>query len=114
VAEVLTSEERVRIHERIQEATGLIGQAEDDLPWEHPDKQHLKDLGKQVWEIGYKILGDTKYSQVDELATVIADLDEEQPFLSGAIDDVDLADASPRRVAERILERLHGRGAADG
>lgn len=118
--QTLTDEERVRIHERIQEATGLISQAEDDLPREMPAKEELRKLGRRVWEIGYEILGAVRYSQVDELAKIISDLDEEQPFLSagddqvtdvgpGEIDVVLDASVSPRRVAERILERVRER-----
>lgn len=111
----LTDEERIRIHERIQEASGLITQSEDDLPWEHPRKQELKDLGHRVWEIGYEILGAARYVAVDELAQIISDLDEEQPFLVGcdhATED-EITDAAPRRVAERIHERLHARARSE-
>jgi hypothetical protein len=110
IVDHLSPEERIRIHERIQEACGLISQAEDDLPHGDEAKQELRDLSRRVWEIGYEILDDAKYVPVDELAKIIADLDEQQPFLSGEIDGVDLADASPRRVAERIHAALHRRG----
>lgn len=67
MAETLSPVERIRIHERIQEACGLISQAEDDLPHEHPAKEELRDLGKRVWVIGYEmILGDAEA----EVATV--------------------------------------------
>jgi hypothetical protein len=107
----MTPELRIRTHERIQEAVALIGQAEDELPHDHERKQELKDLAQRVWEIGYEILDDAKYVPVDELAAIIERLDAEQPFLSGEIDNVDLADASPRRVAERLHAALHGREA---
>ncbi|HYI67101.1 MAG TPA: hypothetical protein VEW95_09275 [Candidatus Limnocylindrales bacterium] len=48
------------------------------------------------------------------LVEIINDLDEEEPFLDGKIDDVDLFDASPRNVARRIVERLAGKDPADG
>lgn len=105
---------RIRIHERIQEATGLISQAEDDLPRDHPAKEQLRDLGKRVWELGYEILGDARYTPVEDLAAIIAELDEQEPFLAGEVIHLEhggvevlKAAGAPRRAAERILERLH-------
>lgn len=48
--------ERVRIHERIQQAVALIGQAEDDLPHEHQAKAELKATSRRLWELGYELL----------------------------------------------------------
>jgi hypothetical protein len=116
VVDRLTAEQRIRIHERIQQAVALIGEAEDELPHEDESRQELRDLHRRLWVMGYEILDDAKYVPVEELAAIIERLDAEQPFLSGEIDDVDLFDASPRRVAERIHEALHGRAesAQDG
>jgi hypothetical protein len=50
--------ERVRIHERMQQASALIRQVEDDLPHGHPDKGELKRLSDEVWEKGYELLGE--------------------------------------------------------
>jgi cob(I)alamin adenosyltransferase len=95
--DTITPEQRVRIHERLQEAVALIGQAEDELAHEDEAKQELKDLAKSVWVIGYEILGDAKYVPVDELAAVIEQIDL-------------TADAPASYFAQQILDRLHARG----
>jgi hypothetical protein len=57
VVDLLSPALRIRIHERIQEAVGLIGQAEDELSPDDEAKQELKKLARRVWEIGYELLG---------------------------------------------------------
>lgn len=58
VADVLTGPQRIRMHERIQQAVGLINEAEDDLPQSDPIKVELHDIARRVWVLGYELLGD--------------------------------------------------------
>lgn len=50
----------IRNHERMQQASALIGQVEDDLDRDHPLKEQLRYLHDDVWRAGYEILGDVE------------------------------------------------------
>lgn len=105
----LGGEERVRIHEQLQQASGLIRQAQDELPLDDPAKEELHELAERVWEIGYELLGSVRYEPVDELAKIIEELDAEEPFLAGEIDSEEISVVvTPWGVAARLLDRLHG------
>lgn len=47
---------RIRNHERLQIASGLIDQVRDELPHEDPRRAELAGHRQRVWEIGYELV----------------------------------------------------------
>lgn len=55
--DLLTAEQRIRIHERLLQAQGLIDQAADELTPRDEAKAELKAHARAVWLIGTEISG---------------------------------------------------------